>query len=998
MSKKISIEQKKAIESRGGTVLSAGAGAGKTFVIIEHIIDLLEVRKEEKRSEGLEHFLSSIIVITFTKKAARELNKRVEDKFKSLSLKDSFWGKVYSLRSNLFVGTIHSFCFTLLKNSQKLDFGSLEIVDEGMIKQIIREKILGYLENKPEILNFYSYKDIQHSLEKIFFDPKLRLSWEEKIQDFSREELITNFFNLFPINLNFEITEEKKLKWIDFVYSFKSVWSEENLVKRFVSINDLFSSIRRLPTPSKKLVSDEVNQFFQEIKEMKSFLKDFTESLNLFEGEIKKQSFILRDLFIEINKNYFVEGKISFSDIEYLMLKEKPRLEVQITEIIIDEFQDVSDNQFQIFKSLVYEDFSKLFVVGDKKQAIYGFRGGEVSVFESLASVTSNNLKMIDNYRSLSNVVNFNNQLFKEEFPDELFQNPQNLDEGEVIIYEAFSELEDRDLKDVETEGLFNVLKHKLDSGREEIALLYRFLAPSQSLIKRLMDDRLSYNCSLKIEKSKDPILSILKHLLYSIVEKQTPNNALFFIKGYLEYLSVDTEGLKEAVKDFHGVIDLLGLSIAWSRFCSRIGLLYGHGDALFSELNQLERYFDGSLRKILYALRDGEDERVLIDVSNSTSKAKIHLMTAHSSKGLEFEDVIVANVLTNSRGRSDKLVLGDTPQSFSYIKDTKRFLTPLFMLERQEGLLKKEKESLRLFYVACTRAVKSLSFIIVPDRSDEVSNKAWGAYLLKQIDSISCYKVEKIIIDKIKSISGSELFHELDFQIVYNPNTYLLGVLPEISVARLSLLKICPYRFYLKEVLGLDEKIIFPDMKSDSEIYSSAERGSAIHKKISEYFLEGKELKKNEFSYLIEILKSYTDHNFISEQEIKFQVEGRMISGTPDLVVVDGQKVEVWDFKTGAHSLEKDKIYQVQIALYLYGWMQVNDKKYNQIISKIIYLDEEKTVESNFSSYRELESEIKELISRSFHYEKIYPDHSSDCPCMNLKPRKELLSVTHDS
>ena len=76
-------EQRAAIEHCGGVLLKAGAGSGKTFVLIEHICHLISKFIEENGGLELSHFenkirerLNSIALMTFTKKAAGELSIR----------------------------------------------------------------------------------------------------------------------------------------------------------------------------------------------------------------------------------------------------------------------------------------------------------------------------------------------------------------------------------------------------------------------------------------------------------------------------------------------------------------------------------------------------------------------------------------------------------------------------------------------------------------------------------------------------------------------------------------------------------------------------------------------------------------------------------------------------------------------------------------------------------------------------------------------------------
>ena len=105
------------------------------------------------------------------------------------------------------------------------------------------------------------------------------------------------------------------------------------------------------------------------------------------------------------------------------------RLGEKISHYLIDEFQDTSDSQFDAMCPLIHNALSEggsLFVVGDKKQAIYGWRGGDYRVFDriegeneecSLTQVIEKseytNQSIKENYRSAVKIVGFNNSIFK---------------------------------------------------------------------------------------------------------------------------------------------------------------------------------------------------------------------------------------------------------------------------------------------------------------------------------------------------------------------------------------------------------------------------------------------------------------------------------------------------------------------------------------------------------------------------------------------------------
>ena len=88
MSRTPNAEQLKAINHDGGVLLKAGAGSGKTFVLVEHICHLTAIwisefkkRQDSNFEEFLRKKFSEVVMMTFTKKAAGEMNIRLNDRF-----------------------------------------------------------------------------------------------------------------------------------------------------------------------------------------------------------------------------------------------------------------------------------------------------------------------------------------------------------------------------------------------------------------------------------------------------------------------------------------------------------------------------------------------------------------------------------------------------------------------------------------------------------------------------------------------------------------------------------------------------------------------------------------------------------------------------------------------------------------------------------------------------------------------------------------------------
>ena len=144
----------------------------------------------------------------------------------------------------------------------------------------------------------------------------------------------------------------------------------------------------------------------------------------------------------------FDEGMVSVEELYY-------RLATRFHHYLIDEFQDTSVLQWQNLFLMVEEALStggSLFYVGDKKQAIYGFRGGEVKLFDRIQkkfepfNVQTETLDK--NYRSQKAIVEFNNKVFSMDnlrrfiAVKEGYESEKNKKDAVFFSSENYSEVE----------------------------------------------------------------------------------------------------------------------------------------------------------------------------------------------------------------------------------------------------------------------------------------------------------------------------------------------------------------------------------------------------------------------------------------------------------------------------------------------------------------------------------------------------------------------------
>ena len=172
----------------------------------------------------------------------------------------------------------------------------------------------------------------------------------------------------------------------------------------------------------RKDVDEDIREYFSLVKDLKDFVKDYGEDFYRFQSQ--QQGLVsnwfnkYNEIIHYINKAYKTAPGITFADLEFVVATglENPKTAQAVGQayryLIVDEFQDTSFIQFEIIAKVIQNDFSRLFCVGDIKQAIYGFRGGELAVFLKAQTLLPKVLSLTNNYRSDQNVISFNNNFF----------------------------------------------------------------------------------------------------------------------------------------------------------------------------------------------------------------------------------------------------------------------------------------------------------------------------------------------------------------------------------------------------------------------------------------------------------------------------------------------------------------------------------------------------------------------------------------------------------
>lgn len=1077
-------EQKLAIEHNGGVLLRAGAGSGKTFVLVEHIVFLAKQWiVAQGHNSNFEEFaraeFSKIVMMTFTNKAAGEMSIRLNERFKELveSGEDARWSILLDALPLLTVTTIDGFCRRLIVNgffsgisSEAKIIFSMERTEQ--VRSLFEKWLSQNSVEKNELeLLLKERKKLMLAFSNIFSDPELRLLWKEtKPENLSPKnigKILEHSFNLngleeqlLQIDRLDLPTDQDRSAFENIVGTFQQTGLPiVNSLEKLNLYFNLFNGIKVLKgespkkkTPQHELAKDALVALRDWIKKWQPVSSDY---VSHFDTKISPWVNICFKIFSYIDSHLDPNIGLTFGDIEYhvaLGLKNEDaikRIRNKFQYFIVDEFQDTSNLQFRIIRDLIGDDFNSLFCVGDAKQAIYGFRGGELSVFQTCSELIPQVLELKNNYRSVPAVIEFNNLLFKSLLPlgegffgqdpftvaaeDQAVPSEISHDfEGEVNLLnvtldrdiEVLGKYSTDEINLLEASYLVAALKKQRSQAPDEVStVLYRKLKPSLDLIRLLIKEDVGFTAQFKIEPSEDPILGIFLVLLklkYDSKEKTRDIFAIFMIKNYLNILSIDRNVSNIELVQFSTDIIYWGLYPAFIRFLSAIGITSENADLNLDFIETLCQLHQEDPESILNEIINFEGSKLSLDFRYGAQASKIQIMTAHASKGLEFENVFLGGIYTNGRENADKDMFGDEPASFVwYINQERkeRQKSPQFVLESEITKFKNFSESKRLFYVACTRAKKRLFWVNFLDieRFFPVPANSWINGIGHWMKQTSFQKFNLTTADNLNiELQGSVELPLFFFDNVgvhakknHQGNLPAIAILSELSVTRLNSLIDCPRKFYFENILKLNVKkdelkpFFSPfEVEEGDEIVirSSSERGSLIHQEISHAighnFIIRREFFNDPISkpinWVLEELKKYSHSILISEKPFKFKLFNYMISGIPDLIIQDktSKSAEIWDFKTGKITQEKLHHYWFQLMAYAYGLFVTGEvSKENSIELKLSFVDEEKIL-GQMCSFSQVESELYKHWANINHPEKINPDHCCHCPYGDICPR----------
>lgn len=438
-------------------LVEAAAGTGKTTIIVKRMIQLIATGACD---------ISRLVAVTFTRKAAAELRGRFEaslrenaqltaSKLADRELDQAARQRMLDAcnRSNqAFVGTIHSFCASLLRE-RPIEFGvdpTFRELTEGEDKQLIdsawhsninnllaaqdplleRMSELGIVRNqlKHSFHQIINNRDIEHWPASTPQPPDLQST---KLEIQSYIDHMKTLLPTFPVDRG---TDELMNRYEEIVRASQRDWTHPagfiRLLQRFDSSDGATQKYWDKPATGKaeknrwvdfreRIVEPTLKYWYA--KRYPLVIEFVTRAASIYE-KLKRSNDGLdfTDLMLRV-----VGGLRSQAELRAYFQK-------RYTHLLVDEFQDTDPIQAEMLMLLCSADHHEqdwtrcklragsLFIVGDPKQSIYRFRRGDIVTYDRMRKLieASNGevLALIKNFRTVSSIRNWNNEVFSNLF------------------------------------------------------------------------------------------------------------------------------------------------------------------------------------------------------------------------------------------------------------------------------------------------------------------------------------------------------------------------------------------------------------------------------------------------------------------------------------------------------------------------------------------------------------------------------------------------------
>jgi ATP-dependent helicase/nuclease subunit A len=761
-------EQLAAVEADGTVFVSAGAGTGKTSVLVERYVRAVCDR-------GLD--VDSILVITYTRKAAGELRSRIRAALVERGRHD-----LARDLDGAWISTIHGFCNRLLKAhpfAVGLDPRFRELEDAGAavlrgeaFERALADFCAGGEEERLRLLATYRAEGLRRMLTGVY--ETLRSAGRDLVLELGeRPALDAAVSGLLEeaacLAADPSATANQRRAAEDALRSVPKGSAPERVVdlsglqcrgSRAASFELARRALERaaleeLAAHDRGLLQELLERFAAEYAAAKrrESAVDF-EDLQLAARDLLRDSAAVRDA-----------------------------VRLRFRMVMVDEFQDTNRLQCELVDLVSHPEETEIFTVGDEFQSIYGFRHADVGVFRERRAQAAQLLTLRSNYRSRPQVLAAVNYLFAGAFGDEYqplaasaeFADPVFGHPVELLVTDKSSYRGDGvHWRTGEACAIAARVRELVDSGEAlpgEIVVLFaagtdaeryeealrregmptfratgRGYFGQQQVVDLLAYLRLLHNRYDDLALATvlaSPFVGVSNDTLV-LIRRNAQRRPLFTaLEKGIEGLSAEDDRLLRAFRQRYERLVRASARVGLERLCEQVLAEHDYDLAVLARWDGTRRFANlrklGRLARQYEAIRgrdlagfvrfvreqDALGAKELEAVAEEEGADAVRLLTIHAAKGLEFKVVIVADAgrdIGGPRSGDEIVALSDGRFGFRMVHPTRGDRRPVFGFEevREAERQQERAERLRLYYVAMTRAIDRLivSGAIDPERA----------------------------------------------------------------------------------------------------------------------------------------------------------------------------------------------------------------------------------------------------------------------------------------
>jgi len=782
-------EQLAAVEATGTVFVSAGAGTGKTSVLVERYVRAVCER-------GLD--VDSILVITYTRKAAGELRTRIRAALLARGRPD-----LARELDGAWISTIHGFCNRLLKAhpfAVGLDprFRELEDAGAAVLRGEAFERALETFcsggDERLRLLATYRADGLRRMLTGVY--ETLRSAGRELVLELGERPSLGVAVSGFREEASALVNDPSATS------TQQAAASEALRIVTDASPPERIVDLSALQCRGSRAASYE--------QARKAVERAALEELAAHDRDL------LQELLERFADEYAAakrrESVVDFEDLQLAardLLRDSPEvrdaIRLRFRLVMVDEFQDTNRLQCELIELTSHPEATEVFTVGDEFQSIYGFRHADVEVFRERRAQASNLLTLRSNYRSRPQVLAAVNFLFagafgeeyqplaaSAEFADAVFGHPVELLVTDKASYRDTGE----HWRQGEAQRIAERVRELVDSGEAlpgDIVVLFAAGTDSERYEEALRRVGLpTYRATGRGYFGQQQVVDLLAYLRllhnrYDDVALATvlaspfvgvSNDALVLLRrnatrrplftalerGVPEGLSSGDGQLLRAFRQRYERLVRASTRVGLERLCEQVLAEHDYDLAVLARWDGSRRFANlrklGRLAREYEAVRGAElagfvrfvreqdalGAKELEAVAEEEGADAVRLLTIHAAKGLEFKVVIVADAgrdVGGPRGGDEIVALSDGRFGFRMVHPTRGERRPVFGYEEvlEAERAEERAERLRLYYVAMTRAIDRLivSGAIDPERAaDRLTPIGWVLDRLAAHDGVA--------------------------------------------------------------------------------------------------------------------------------------------------------------------------------------------------------------------------------------------------------------------